>query len=118
MHQRQLPHLAAAALSIFIVSGSAGASGLRASPVTEVVGDIGSRTLMQLGATALRSVQAADPVNMPQPNTGQTLPDAARAEEIRGQKGLGMATIVIGTVVVVAAVWGLVAFVLRRTWAT
>lgn len=48
----------------------------------------------------------------------QTLPDSASAEEVRGQYGWGLITMIVGGVIVTTAFVSLFIFFMRRSWST
>lgn len=51
-----------------------------------------------------------------EPEVVRKLPDAARPEEIQGQYGFGIATLVVGALAAIAIVVGFILFVTRRSW--
>ncbi|HTV21861.1 MAG TPA: hypothetical protein VMG12_24395 [Polyangiaceae bacterium] len=46
------------------------------------------------------------------------LPDDAKASEVKGEYGIGIAGLIIGTVLVAALVVGVLFFISRRSWST
>jgi hypothetical protein len=48
----------------------------------------------------------------------QTLPDPASAEEVRGQYGWGLMSMIVGGVIVTMALVSLFIFFMRRSWST
>lgn len=59
----------------------------------------------------IESTTPATPVPM-------NLPDDANASEVENQYGVGLAVLIIGTVLIAALVVGLFLFISRRSWST
>lgn len=62
-------------------------------------------------ARGVESTTPSTPVPM-------NLPDEASAEEVKGDYGIGVAGLVIATVLIVALVVGMFLFISRRSWST
>jgi hypothetical protein len=65
-------------------------------------------------ATRVPSVESSAPVT-PMP---MSLPDNANANEVRGQYGIGIAGLILGTLLLAAVVVGGLYVISRRSWST
>lgn len=66
-------------------------------------------------AAPVQPFQRVEP-NVPPTPMPLSLPDPARAAEVRNEYGFGLATLIAGAVLVAAVIYGLVYFAVRRSW--
>jgi hypothetical protein len=85
-----------------------------ASPVYRTTDPGSSPALARTGITPVPRVDFPAPVT-PVP---LNLPDDATASEVRGEYGIGIATLILGTVLIAFLVSGTLYFITRRNWST
>lgn len=69
-------------------------------------------------AAPVQALQRVEPPNVPPTPMPMSLPDPARAAEIRSEYGFGIATLIAGALLVAMSIYALVYFAMRRTWST